>query len=229
MKSKSTSNLALLIACAMFGAVAFVIIKFTGIPILPNATFLKFDFSDVIITIGMFLFGVWPGVFIAIIRMLLSLIYSGFSLPSVVGQLAALLASISFALPFYFVTRNMKHDETSGMKRHVKPIIGLICGTIAMAVVLATLNALILTPMYAVTMIPKLPAIHGYSGLLGFTEKVYLGQMLHIPSMGAYIFGIIVPFNLVKGLINSVVVYLLFEAVLRNLKPFVQKNFNLKR
>lgn len=226
MKRKNSSNLANIIAYALIGTISFILMEI-AFP-LPVASFLKFDFSDVIIAIGTFLFGAGPGIFIAFIRMIIDLIYKGFALPSVIGQLAALLASMSFSLPFYYVTKGISADEKNASKRHLRPIFGILIGIVAMTVVLATLNALILTPIYAVYTVPNLPAIHGYTGLLGFTEKVYLGQLLHIPSMSAYIFGIIVPFNLLKGAINGVVVYLLFEAVLRNLKPFVRKYFNLK-
>lgn len=226
MKRRNANNLANIIAYVLIGTIAYILM-FIAFP-LPIASFLKFDFSDVIITIGTFLFGPGPGIFIAFVRMFINLIYKGFALPSVIGQLAAFLASISFALPFYYATKNVSVDEKNTVRRHVRPLIGIILGIVAMTIVLATLNALILTPIYAVTTVTNLPAIHGYTGLLNFTEKVYLGQLLHIPSMSTYIFGIIVPFNLLKGAINGVVVYLLFEVVLRNLKPFVRKYFKLK-
>lgn len=227
LKRKSSSNLANIIAYALIGTISFILMEI-AFP-LPVASFLKFDFSDVIITIGTFLFGAGPGIFIALVRMVIDLIYKGFALPSVIGQLAALLASISFAMPFYFITKNVSADEKNKVKRHLKPFLGIVLGIIAMTIVLATLNALILTPIYAVSTVSDLPKISNYAGLLNFTEKVYLGQLLHIPSMSSYIFGIIVPFNLLKGAINGVVVFLLFETVLRNLKPFVRKYFNLNK
>ena len=96
-----------------------------------------------------------------------------------------------------------------------------------MTLVMALTNAFILTPVYALTSMAKIPAISSYQALYNFTVKNYLGGLLHLPSMQAYIFGIIVPFNLLKGAVNSVVVYILFEATLKNIKPFVQKKFNL--
>lgn len=108
------------------------------------------------------------------------------------------------------------------------PVVGLLLGIIAMTGVLSLMNAFILTPVYAMFSVPNMPAINSYGALLSFTEKVYLGQFLHLPSMSAYIFGIIVPFNLLKGVINSIVVYLLFEATLKNIKPFVRKRFNIR-
>lgn len=224
---RRSGNLANVIAYALIGAISFVVMKLE-IPIMPGVGFLKFDFSDVIITIGMFIFGAVPGIFIAFIRSLLSLIFSGFNPMSIVGQLAAFLASISFALPFYLFSRNITNDNRKTLKGHLMPIVGLIVGILAMTAVLSLMNAFILTPVYAIFSVPNMPAINSYAALFSFTEKVYLGQFLHLPSMSAYIFGIIVPFNLIKGVINSVVIFLLFEAVLKNIKPFVRRKFNIK-
>lgn len=227
--SKSRANatgLANIIAYALIGCIAFVVMKFE-FPIIPGVGFLKFDFSDVIITVGMFIFGAVPGVIIALIRMVLSLIFAGFALPSVVGEIAAFLASMSFSLPFYFFSKNVTVENRKTKMGIVKPMCGLIIGILAMTCVMSLTNAFILTPVYAVTAVPNLPAINSYGALYHFTEKVYLGQLLHLPSMQAYIFTIIVPFNLLKGVINSVVVYLLFEATIKTIKPFVRKRFNL--
>lgn len=222
----SAAGLANIIAYALIGCIAFVVMKFE-FPIIPGVGFLKFDFSDVIITIGMFIFGAVPGIIIALIRMVLSLIFSGFALPSVVGEIAAFIASMAFALPFYFFSKKVTPENRSTKMGRIKPIIGLIIGIIVMTAVLALTNAFILTPLYAMMAVPNLPAINSYSALYQFTEKVYLGQLLHLPSMQAYIFTIIVPFNLLKGVINSVAVYLLFEATIKTIKPFVRKRFNL--
>lgn len=225
-RRSSHSTLANTIAYALIGAIAFVVMKLE-FPIMPGISFLKFDFSDVIITIGMFIFGAGPGIFIAFIRMLLSLVFSGFALPSLVGQIAAFLASLSFALPFYFITKGIDKHNRHSLRGHLLPVLGLVIGILAMTLVLALTNAFILTPLYAVTSMASVPALSNYAALYHFTVKVYLGQLLHLPSMNAYIFGIIVPFNLIKGVINSIVVYLLFEAMLKTIKPFVRKRFNL--
>ena len=222
-KSNSLTNI---VAYALIGCIAFVVMKFE-FPIMPGISFLKFDFSDVIITIGMFIFGAIPGIIIALIRMILSLIFSGFALPSIVGEIAAFLASMSFSLPFYFFSRNVTPDNRKMLRGYLMPVVGLIIGVLAMTCILALANAFILTPVYAVTAVPNLPTINSYGALYHFTEKVYLGQLLHLPSMSTYIFSIIVPFNLLKGVINSVVVYLLFEATIKTIKPFVRKRFNL--
>lgn len=214
------------IAYALIGCIAFVVMKFS-FPIIPGVGFLKFDFSDVIITIGMFIFVAIPGVIMALIRMILSLIFEGFALPSVIGEIAAFLATMSFSLPFYYLSRNITQENRKTKVGRLKPILGLIIGILAMTCILALANAFILTPAYAVTAVPNLPTINSYGALYHFTEKVYLGQLLHLPSMSTYIFSIIVPFNLLKGIINAVAIYLIFEATIKTIKPFVRKRFKL--
>jgi riboflavin transporter len=221
---KSVSNW---LAYAMIGAIAFVVMKFE-FPIMPGVSFLKMDFSDVIVVITTFIFGIGGGVAVAAIKCLLSLIFAGFALPSLVGELAALLASMAFALPFYFLAGSVKEEDRKSLKGYLLPALGLLLGVLSLTVVMALTNQFLLTPVYAYTSVPQAAGMHmSYAQLLTFTEQTYLGKMLHIPSMSSYIMGIIIPFNLIKGAINSVVVYILFESVLKTIKPFVIKHFSV--
>ncbi|MGO1724356.1 MAG: ECF transporter S component [Lactobacillus delbrueckii] len=221
---KSVSNW---LAYAMIGAIAFVVMKFE-FPIMPGVSFLKMDFSDIIVVITTFIFGIGGGVAVAAIKCLLSLIFAGFALPSLVGELAALLASMAFALPFYFLAGSVKEEDRKSLKGYLLPALGLLLGVLSLTVVMALTNQFLLTPVYAYTSVPQAAGMHmSYAQLLTFTEQTYLGKMLHIPSMSSYIMGIIVPFNLIKGAINSVVVYILFESVLKTIKPFVIKHFSV--
>jgi riboflavin transporter FmnP len=222
--AKSVSNW---LAYAMIGAIAFVVMKFE-FPIMPGVSFLKMDFSDVIVVITTFIFGIGGGVAVAAIKCLLSLIFAGFALPSLVGELAAFLASMAFALPFYFLAGSVKEEDRKSLKGYLLPALGLLLGVLSLTVVMALTNQFLLTPVYAYTSVPQAAEMHmSYAQLLTFTEQTYLGKMLRIPSMSSYIMGIIVPFNLIKGAINSVVVYILFESVLKTIKPFVIKHFSV--
>ncbi|MBT8924453.1 ECF transporter S component [Lactobacillus delbrueckii subsp. bulgaricus] len=222
--AKSVSNW---LAYAMIGAIAFVVMKFE-FPIMPGVSFLKMDFSDVIVVITTFIFGIGGGVAVAAIKCLLSLIFAVFALPSLVGELAAFLASMAFALPFYFLAGSVKEEDRKSLKGYLLPALGLLLDVLSLTVVMALTNQFLLTPVYAYTSVPQAAGMHmSYAQLLTFTEQTYLGKMLHIPSMSSYIMGIIVPFNLIKGAINSVVVYILFESVLKTIKPFVIKHFSV--
>ena len=109
---KSVSNW---LAYAMIGAIAFVVMKFE-FPVMPGVSFLKMDFSDVIVVITTFIFGIGGGVAVAAIKCRLSLIFAGFALPSLVGELAAFLASMAFALPFYFLAGSVKEEDRKSLK-----------------------------------------------------------------------------------------------------------------
>src|SRR5699024_11358836 len=92
--------------------------------------------------------------------MLLSLIFSGFALPSLVGNLAAFLASMSFAVPFYLLSKNVSADNRKTMMGRVKPICGLVIGIIAIAAVMLLSIAFVFNTNLSVTTVPNLPALN---------------------------------------------------------------------
>ena len=180
---KSVSNW---LAYAMIGAIAFVVMKFE-FPVMPGVSFLKMDFSDVIVVITTFIFGIGGGVAVAAIKCLLSLIFAGFALPSLVGELAAFLASMAFALPFYFLAGSVKEEDRKSLKGFLLPALGLLLGVLSLTLVMALTNQFLLTPVYAYTSVPQAAGMHmSYAQLLTFTEQTYLGKRL-ITSFQAFI------------------------------------------
>ena len=164
--AKSVSNW---LAYAMIGAIAFVVMKFE-FPIMPGVIFLKMDFSDVIVVITTFIFGIGGGVAVAAIKCLLSLIFAAFALPSLVGELAAFLASMAFALPFYFLAGSVKEEDRKSLKGYLLPALGLLLDVLSLTVVMALTNQFLLTPVYAYTSVPQAAGIHmSYAQLLTFT------------------------------------------------------------
>ena len=138
---KSVSNW---LAYAMIAVIAFVVMKFE-FPIMPGVSFLKMDFSDVIVVITTFIFGIGGGVAVAAIKCLLSLIFAGFALPSLVGELAAFLASMAFALPFYFLAGSVKEEDRKSLKGYLLPALGLLLGVLSLTVVMALTNQFLLS------------------------------------------------------------------------------------
>ncbi len=112
-----------------------------------------------------------------------------------IGQLAAFLASLAYILPFYFISK--KHEDKVKYQ-----IFGLIVGTLALTVVMSLANYFVLTPMYI--------------SLMGFKLN---------SSLLTYVVSAIIPFNLIKGLINSIVVLILAKTLLPVLEKFVRRNF----
>ncbi|WP_201346526.1 ECF transporter S component, partial [Lactobacillus nasalidis] len=126
--AKSVSNW---LAYAMIGAIAFVVMKFE-FPIMPGVSFLKMDFSDVIVVIATFVFGIGGGAAVALIKCLVSLIFAGFALPSLVGEIAAFLASMAFALPFYYLAGSVKEEDRKHLKGYLLPAAGLLLGVLSL-------------------------------------------------------------------------------------------------
>ena len=192
--SLSHVRLAYWLAWAMIGALAFLIMKIE-VPIIPGFDYLKMDFSDSLVALSTLVFGPLGGTMIALFKSLLSLFISGFNPISMIGQLAAFLASLANILPFYFISK--KHEDKAKYQ-----IFGLIVGTLALTVVMSLANYFVLTPMYI--------------SLMGFKLN---------SSLLTYVVSAIIPFNLIKGLINSIVVLILAKTLLPVLEKFVKRNF----
>ncbi|STX21037.1 integral membrane protein [Lactobacillus gasseri] len=192
--SLSHVRLAYWLAWAMIGALAFLIMEIE-VPIIPGFDYLKMDFSDSLVALSTLVFGPLGGTMIALFKSLLSLFISGFNPISMIGQLAAFLASLAYILPFYFISK--KHEDKAKYQ-----IFGLIVGTLALTVVNVISKLFRLTPMYI--------------SLMGFKLN---------SSLLTYVVSAIIPFNLIKGLINSIVVLILAKTLLPVLEKFVKRNF----
>ena len=165
------------------------------VPIIPGFDYLKMDFSDSLVALSTLVFGPLGGTMIALFKSLLSLFISGFNPISMIGQLAAFLARLAYILPFYFISK--KHEDKVKYQ-----VFGLIVGTLALTVVMSLANYFVLTPMYI--------------SLMGFKLN---------SSLLTYVVSAIIPFNLIKGLINSIVVLILAKTLLPVLEKFVRRNF----
>ncbi|MBP2057982.1 riboflavin transporter FmnP [Lactobacillus colini] len=179
---------------AMLGALSFLIMKIE-IPVMPGFDYLKIDLSDSLVALSTLVFGPFGGSMIAVIKTLCNLALSGFNPISAVGNVAALLASLAYILPFYYISK--KHSQ-----KVVYQIGGLVVGTICLTIVMSLANYFVLMPMY-ITM-------------MGFKLNSTLLM---------YILTVIVPFNLIKGVINSVIVVLLAKTCLPTIDRFVKKHF----
>ncbi len=196
MQRKATENVKLSywISWAMIAAIAFLVMKFE-FPVIPMLGYLKMDFSDVIVTISALVFGPFGGVMVALFKGLLGYLISGANILSLVGEVAAFLASVAFILPIYYIAG---HGEVKNSRR----ILGILAGIIGLTVVMSVANAFVLTPLY-----------------VKFSGFVLPKGMLN------YIFTAIVPFNLVKGAINGIIVFILMKTAIPQLKHFVAKRF----
>lgn len=176
-----------MVSIAMLAAIGTVL-QFVAFPIMPAFSFLKIDFSDIPILLGMFLYGPLAGVITAFVRSLLHLFLTGLALQNMVGDFASFLASSIFTLPIFYFFGKKKNIRTNR-------IVGLVSGILALTIFMSIANYFVITPVYL--------------QLYGVTTQQFLGT-----SLASYVAIGIVPFNLIKGLLVSGVFLVLHAKLL---------------
>ncbi|MEG0288509.1 MAG: ECF transporter S component [Carnobacterium sp.] len=134
------SNTKRLVGVSMLAAVAFVLMFF-AFPIIPGVSFLKIDFSDIPVLLGMFLYGPVGGIMVAVIRTVLHYIQTGGDAGYPIGDAASLIASLAYCLPIYYIMRN-KVENTQTI------VFANVIGTLSLTTILSFLNAYVLIPLY---------------------------------------------------------------------------------
>ncbi len=186
---KDSTGFKRIVTVAMMAAIG-LILQYLAIP-FPFFTFLKIDFSDVFVLLPMFVYGPLAGIFTAVLRSALHLLLTGFDLPNMVGDVAAVIASLSFTLPIYFILQPKKNHKLEHFSMK-KQITAYSVGTVTMALVMAVANYWVITPLY-------LYFFH-------VDAKSFLGVKL-----SSYVAFGIIPFNLLKGILVSTVFILVFK------------------
>ncbi|MGM0004547.1 membrane protein [Enterococcus sp. DIV2386] len=176
-----------MVSIAMLAAIGTVL-QFVAFPIMPAFSFLKIDFSDIPILLGMFLYGPLAGVITAFVRSLLHLFLTGLAPQNMVGDFASFLASNIFTLPIFYFFGKKKNIRTNR-------IVGLVSGILALTIFMSIANYFVITPIYL--------------QLYGVTTQQFLGT-----SLASYVAIGIVPFNLIKGLLVSGVFLVLHAKLL---------------
>ena len=178
---------------ALFSCMAGVLMLLE-IPLFFAPSFYKLDLSELPVMICSFYLGPVAGVVTELIKVMLKLILKG-TTTAFVGDFANFAVGCSFVLPAAFVY-------------HAKPgkasaLVGLGVGTVFMTVFGSAFNALYLIPKFAQLFHMELDAI------------VSMGTAVnkHITSVWTLVFFAVVPFNLVKGVVVSVLTFLLYKRI----------------
>ncbi|MDD6880021.1 MAG: ECF transporter S component [Firmicutes bacterium] len=160
---------------AMLVAISIVLVMIIHFPIFPAVAFLEYDPADIPILIGTFAFGPLAGILLtAVVSVLQGLTVSAAS--GAYGIIMHLLATTALVTVSGLIYRKHKTKKTA--------VIGLIAGTIAMAVVMFFAN-MVVTPL--------------------FTGMPLAAIMKLMP--------FIVLFNIVKAGINSIVTFIVYKRI----------------
>ena len=186
----------------VFSAVSFVLMLLEfPLPFAPS--FYKFDFSDMPALVGGFAAGPFAGVMVEFIKILLKLVIKGTS-SGFIGEIANFVVGASFVVPATIIYRLRKTRKTA--------LISCIVGTICITLAGSFLNAFFLLPAYAV--------IYGCD----ISMLVEMGTQINpaITSVTTFCLLAVAPFNLIKGIVDSVITFALYK----HISPILKGNSN---
>lgn len=186
-----------LVKTSILSAVAFIIMMIDfPLPIFPE--FLKIDLSDIPALIGAFAMGPVVGVIIELVKNILHLLVTK---TAGIGEVANFIVGSTLVFVSAYVYSKNKTKKTA--------IISLVLGTIAMAIVAGLMNYFILIPLYESAL--KFPI----SAMIGAAASINSV----ITNLETLVLFSIVPFNILKGTIVSLVVLLIYKKVEPIIKP----------
>ena len=215
MKRNISQIITRMTTIAILSALGTVIMLFVKIP-NPISPWLEIEFSDTIILVGYALYGLPGALSIALMKTFFSFLYQGVGYFAI-GQIAALLTSLSFILGIYIFSRVL-HWFKKGLKYR---ILSYVFIGIIVTVIMTVANFIFITP----TFISGQWATFYNSDIIAGIERDYAeyGSNYVLITIVLY-----VPFNLVKAFIVQFVYEIVFNRlifVLFKNNDFVQKYF----
>ena len=186
-KARSAWDTKTLVSMAMLTGIAYIVMLVSKL--MPSVMFLDFDFKDVVICIGGFTFGPLAAAVISILVAFIEMITISTTGP--IGFIMNALATCAFCCTASYLYKKM-HTKKGA-------VLALICGVLAMTAGMVVFNYFI-TP-YFIT-----PDLADTAAVAANREFV---KTLLVP--------VIVPFNLIKAGVNSVVTFLVYKTVSRHL------------
>lgn len=166
----------------VLGALSAILYMFPEIPVIPPIY--KLDFSTMPALLAGFAMGPFSALLVTLIKDITGLLHSS---SMGVGELADFIMSGSFALVASLIYAHGRDIKTA--------ICGMSAGTLAMAVAGAAANYWIMVPFYSV--VQGMP-VESIVGLIAKTVPA-------VDSLGKMILLAVVPFNLLKGVVLSIV------------------------
>jgi riboflavin transporter FmnP len=186
-KSKTVRYLAV---TAMLGALSFVLQLFEfPLPFL-IPSFVEFDFSDLPALVASFSMGPISGIAVALIKNVLHL---PMTTTGCVGELANFLLTATFVGIAGIVYHRYK---TRG-----GALVGSVTGAVAMSVLSVPINYFLTYPIYY-NFMPKEAILAAYQAIFPFVKSIY-----------TCLWFFNAPFNLGKGLVISLITFLIYKRI----------------
>lgn len=189
--SLKRSNTKVIAKVGVLAAVATVLMLFE-FPLWFAPNFYELDFSEVPVLLGAFALGPAAGATIELVKILLNFVVNGTDTGGI-GEFANFLIGCSFIVPAGFIYKKHKSFKTA--------ILGLIVGTLSLAVVGALLNYYLLLPVYS--------KVYG-APIQAFVDMANAINPA-ITDLKTFVMYAVIPFNLFKGIIVSAMVILIYK------------------
>ncbi|PNV62307.1 ECF transporter S component [Clostridium sp. chh4-2] len=192
MKQKELLSIKNVTLMAMFGALAAVLMLFeVPLPFLAPS-FYGLDISEVPVLVGTFALGPVAGAVMELVKILVKLVLKPTS-TGFVGELANFCIGCAFVLPAGIIYKIKKTKKGA--------VIGMITGTAIMTVVGVILNALVMLPFY--------------SNFMPLDTIIAAGAAINpaISNVWTFVILAVGPFNIVKGVIVSLITALVYKRV----------------
>ncbi len=186
----------------VFSAISGVLMLLE-VPLPFAPPFYKLDFSELPVLICAFAYGPAAGAVAEFLKILLKLLLKG-TTTAFVGDLANFIVGMSLILPASILYHIRKTRKTA--------LLGMGCGTLVMTVFGSLFNAVYLIPTFARMFGMPLEAIIGMGSAIN----------PRITDLTGFILFCVVPFNLLKGLLVSLLTFLLYK----RLSPMIHKAQN---
>ncbi|WP_397537636.1 ECF transporter S component [Rummeliibacillus pycnus] len=186
-----------MVSIGMLSSISFVLMIF-NFPLPPFPSFLEVDFSDVPAIMAAITMGPLAGIVVEFIKNILNWFYVGSPTGVPVGQIANFTTGILFIMPVYFIYKRL--SSAKGLTT------GLVIGTLTMAVGMSVLNYYLFMPMYNYFL--NVPTETG----IALRNSIVTG---------------ILPFNIIKGIIITAIMLLLFSSlkkwIVKQRKQFINE------
>lgn len=177
----------------MLAAISVVLMLFE-IPLPFAPSFYEIDFSEVPVLIGAFAMGPVAGAAIELVKILLNLVITGTDTAGV-GELANFIIGCSLCLPAAIIYKRKKTRKGA--------MIGMAAGTALMVVIGCLINAYVMLPAYSAAFSLPIDAL------------VQMGTAVNpsIKSLSTFVIFAVAPFNLLKAVLVSLIVLLIYKKI----------------
>lgn len=177
----------------MLSAIALVLFLFE-IPLPFAPSFYELDFSELPVLIGSFALGPVAGVVIELCKILLKLVIKG-TTTAFVGDFANFIVGCSMVVPAAIIYHRFRTKKAA--------LVSLVTGTAIMTVFGSVFNAFYLLPAFA--------DLYG----MPLDSIIAMGQEINgnINSVATLVLFAVVPFNLLKGAVLTILTMLLYKHI----------------